>query len=975
MITILYIDDEPSLLEIGKRFLEMSGQFSVDTITSAPAALTLLNTKTYDAIISDYQMAEMDGIEFLKKIRSSGNIIPFILFTGKGREEVVIQALNEGVDFYLQKGGEAKSEFAELSHKIRQAVQQRKAEIHIKNLMRRESDIINFLPDATFAIDTQGVVIVWNRAMEKMTGISTGQILGKGDYEYALPFYHERRPLLVDLVLRDDPAIAEKYPDVIRDQNNLIAEVTISHINERKGVSLWFIASPLYDTRGKIIGAIESIREITNHKRAEEELLRKNEELHAAYEQLTAAEEELRQNYDELSKSQKELQLSEQRYRNVVEDQTEFISRFLPDGTHVFVNEAYCRYFGLNRNEIIGHRFGPKIPGEDQKRVKRFFAALSPDHPVNDIDHRIIMPDGSLRWQRWSDRAIFNSSGTVTEYQSVGRDITEQKQAEMALQDSYEQISATEEELRSQYDEIKEREQIILDNEQKLQGIVQGSPIPQFVIDKNHRVVSWNRALEEHSGVKADEVLGTTQAWKAFYEEERPVLSNLLVEDDTDKIKELYSGKFNRSKYVDGAYEVTDFFPRMGEHGTWLYFTAAALRDSHGNIIGAVETLEDINDRKKVEDELRAAYEQIAAAEEELRTQYDELKKSEDALREIKDRYQNVVEDQTELICRFKPDGTHVFVNEAYCRYFGKRREEIIGHKFRPVVPEEDGLQIKEMLATLTQENPTGFIRQRVVFSDGSIRWQRWVDRAIYDDAGNLIEYQSVGRDITDIIESEEALLQSNKKLNLLSSITRHDILNQLTGLKGYLELSKNFVNTPAKLSELINKEITAAEIIEEQIGFTRNYQDMGVNAARWQNVNTSISSAAATLPIGNVQVEIECTGYEVFADPLLEKVFYNLIENALRHGGKKLSTVRFSSHESDNGMIIVYENDGVRISQKLKEHLFERGVGKHTGLGLNLVREILSITGMTISDTTKHGTGVRFEITVPKGGYRFSAT
>jgi signal transduction histidine kinase len=73
--------------------------------------------------------------------------------------------------------------------------------------------------------------------------------------------------------------------------------------------------------------------------------------------------------------------------------------------------------------------------------------------------------------------------------------------------------------------------------------------------------------------------------------------------------------------------------------------------------------------------------------------------------------------------------------------------------------------------------------------------------------------------------------------------------------------------------------------------------------------------------------------------------------------------------------MIIVYENDGVRISQKLKEHLFERGVGKHTGLGLNLVREILSITGMTISDTTKHGTGVRFEITVPKGGYRFSAT
>ena len=167
------------------------------------------------------------------------------------------------------------------------------------------------------------------------------------------------------------------------------------------------------------------------------------------------------------------------------------------------------------------------------------------------------------------------------------------------------------------------------------------------------------------------------------------MLSDILVEDDTDKIQELYAGKLNRSKYVDDAYEATDFFPRMGGHGIWLYFTAAALRDSHGNIVGAVETLEDITERKKAEDELRASYEQISAIEAELRTQDHELKKSEDALRESKERYRNVVEDQTEFICRFNPDGTHAFVNEAYCRYFGKRREEIIGHQFRPVCPKK----------------------------------------------------------------------------------------------------------------------------------------------------------------------------------------------------------------------------------------------------------------------------------------------
>lgn len=285
MYTILYVDDESAMLEVSKRFLEQSGQFSVDTVTSAQAALTLMDSKTYDSIVSDYQMPEMDGIEFLKKVRSSGNTIPFILFSGRGREEVVIQALNEGADFYLQKGGEAKSEFAELSHKIRQAVQQRRAEICIRDLTRRESDIINFLPYATFAIDTHGVVIAWNKAMEKMTGIRADQILGKGDYEYALPFYRERRPLLIDLVLRDDPATIVKYQNLIRDQKNLIAEVTIPHFNNGKGASLWFVASPLCDTQGTIIGAIESIREITDRKGAEEDLLRKNEELHAAYEQ------------------------------------------------------------------------------------------------------------------------------------------------------------------------------------------------------------------------------------------------------------------------------------------------------------------------------------------------------------------------------------------------------------------------------------------------------------------------------------------------------------------------------------------------------------------------------------------------------------------------------------------------------------------------------------------------------------------
>lgn len=271
-IQILYVDDEPDLLELGKIFLELLGDFSVTTITDANKAFEQIDSQLFDIIISDYQMPEVNGIEFLKKVRNSGNSIPFILFTGRGREEIVIQALNEGADFYLQKGGDPKSQFTELAHKIRQAVKQRKLEKSIRNHEQREADILNFLPDATFAIDRDGIIIAWNQAMEKMTDIPSEEILGKGNYAYSIPFYQVQRPMLINLILNDDPDIRLKYPWVKREGDHLSSEITLPVFHNRKGPSFWFTASPLYDNQGTIIGAIESIREITEIKRSEDAL-------------------------------------------------------------------------------------------------------------------------------------------------------------------------------------------------------------------------------------------------------------------------------------------------------------------------------------------------------------------------------------------------------------------------------------------------------------------------------------------------------------------------------------------------------------------------------------------------------------------------------------------------------------------------------------------------------------------------------
>jgi signal transduction histidine kinase len=141
-------------------------------------------------------------------------------------------------------------------------------------------------------------------------------------------------------------------------------------------------------------------------------------------------------------------------------------------------------------------------------------------------------------------------------------------------------------------------------DEQKLISIIHGSPIPTFVLSRDHKIIYWNRALQALSNIKPSEILGTNQQWRAFYANQRPCLADLILDNKTGKIAELYSGKWSKSKLLEDAYEVTEFFPDMGEKGKWFRITSAGLRDSGGNLFGAMETLEDITEQKVAQDEL-----------------------------------------------------------------------------------------------------------------------------------------------------------------------------------------------------------------------------------------------------------------------------------------------------------------------------------------------------------------------------------
>jgi|GEM_PF-369917 len=1373
MYSVLYVDDDPALLDIGKIYLDMSGNFSVDTSGSVSEAMEMIRQKRYDAIVSDYEMAEINGIEFLRYVRQQFKDLPFILFTGRGREDIVIEAINNGADFYLQKGGEPKAQFAELDYKIRTAIDRRRVQVELQESRKQLSDLINFLPDATFAIDLKGRVIVWNRMMEELTGVPPDAVMGTGNLARKLPLYEEKRPPLADYIVHAEGDPQKEYPNLKRNGDKLLAEMY--HPPQRqngKGSYFWHTASPLYDVTGHIIGAIESVRDVTQRKETEEKLKCAHDELNAAYEQLTATEEEIRQNYDELEKSEELIRQSEERFRNVIEDQTEFICRFTPDGKLSFVNNAYCRYFGLDPDTCIGKphtvtipkedavqmqqqlasltpatpvasisnrilmpngsvrwqrwsdraifdsagriieiqsvgrditnekeaedklkqtyeelnaayeqltateeelrqnydelnksqtelhgayeqltaieeelrsnfeelalteqslrqsevryrnvvedqteficRFTPDgklsfvnnaycrhfgldpdscigkphpvtIPKEDRARMKEQFSRITPDNPVEGIDHRIILPSGEMRWHHWHDRAIFDANGRVLEYQSVGRDITDQKLAEEKLRQTYEdmnaayeQLTATEEELRQNYDELARSEERARQSEERYRNVVEdqtefvcrftpegkltfvneaycryfgldrttciGQPhtvtIPpadlsrmkvqlsqitpenpiaiiehqilmpsgeirwqrwsdRAIFDKDGHIIEYqsvgrdttDRVIAEeklqftnvqlHSAY--EEVTATEEELRQNYDElgksqtelhgayeqltaiEEELRSNFeelalteqslrqseerfrnVIEDQTEFICRFTpDGKLSFVNNAYCRYFGLDPESCIGKHHTvsipkedavqmrqqmaeltpenpvttisnrilmpdgsvrWQQWSDRAIFDNTGRIIEIQSVGRDITSEKEQEDklkqtyeELHSAYEQLTATEEELRQNYDELGKSqtelhatyeqltaveeelrsnfeelalsEQSLRQSEDRYRNVIEDQTEFICRFTPEGKLSFVNNAYCRYFDLDPESCVGKSHLVSIPKEDRALMKEKLAQLTPAQPLATIDHRIIMPSGEVRWHHWSDRAIFDTAGRIIEYQSVGRDITERRRMEQALEESNKKLNLLSSITRHDILNQLTALQGSLGLLELEIANPDQL-RLLAKAIQSSDVIQSQILFTQQYQDIGVKKPRWQNLHAAVTTVCMDNGYSNVAIDPALNEWEVYADPLLRMVFLNLFDNASMHGGK-VTGIRVGGEKTADGFVIAVEDDGDGVPPEDKKRIFQKGVGKHTGLGLFLVQEVLAITGLTISETGEYQKGARFDIHVPVGTFR----
>jgi PAS domain S-box-containing protein len=596
MITILLVDDEPALLGIAQIFLEKTGLFKVYTCLSGSQALTMLSSKQYDVIVSDYEMPGMDGISLLKTLKQQGDLTPFIIFTGKGPEQVVIDALNNGAVYYLQKGGNPKAQFAELSHKCRLAAQQRSSEIALKESEEKYRALVEYALEGIMILDFDGTILLANNAAANtVEADSPLSVMGRNVLEFIAPASRED-------VLRD-------FVDVAQGHDAFVAE----------------------------------------------------------YEALTVP------------------------------------------GNHIHV-------------ESIG-----KVIGFESKP------------------------------------AILLSIRVISHKKSAKKDIS--------------------------------------NNEIVCQTVLKTADYGVFVIQGDH-ILYANPYLNLITGYSPDEF-------------QKIVVWDLIHPDFHEKFKRM------------------------------------------------------VSDVQKTE--------------------------------------------------KSPPDHTEI------------------------TLISKGGVEYQVKLGTITLE---------------------------YEKKTTIL---CTVLDITDQRRAESRLETMHKKLQLINEVTHHDLLNNFTALFGYFEIIRHNTADPDNLKFMKKQEVILSAILE-QINFTGYYQDIGNTKPRWQYVENAIREAASMLPPERVVLHLDIDKTEILADLLLIRVFYNLMENSLRHG-EHVTEIFYRCEKRPDGLAIIYEDNGVGIPVKIKERIFLKGMGKNSGLGLFLIKEILAITKITIRENGEPGKGARFEILVPEGMFRHPAT
>jgi len=351
-----------------------------------------------------------------------------------------------------------------------------------------------------------------------------------------------------------------------------------------------------------------------------------------------------------------------------------------------------------------------------------------------------------------------------------------------------------------------------------------------------------------------------------------------------------------------------------------------------------------------------------------------ELRKSEEALRESEEKLKLAIEGSGVGLWDWRVQGGEMVINDRWADILGYTEEELSPVTFdtwTSLTHPDDLQKFHELLQKHFRGEAADFAcESRMKHKDG--HWVWVLDRGMvteWDKSGKPLRMTGTHLNIAERKSAEEALRQVNRKLNLLSSLTRHDILNKVSVLLGYLDKAKTLAQDTDLLDYLDRME-TSTKTIGKLVKFTRDFKDLGINPPRWITLRNCMNEVTEWIDPNTVRLTLEAGEWEIYADPQINRVFKNIFENAGIHG-KNVTEIRVESTRNDRGLDVIISDNGIGVLPELKAEIFEPGMMRNRGLGLFLAREILSITGLTIEENGVPGKGARFEIHVPLECFR----
>ena len=611
------------------------------------------------------------------------------------------------------------------------------------------------------------------------------------------------------------------------------------------------------------------------------------------------------------------------------------LAMFDEEMRYIAASNRWMADYQLSDRDLTGRSHYEIFP-EISKEIKDVHRRALAGEIINSDEDRFERTDGSIQWLAWEVRPWYTAGQEVGGVIIFSEDITKRKNAELALQ-------------------------ALIRSMVKTTGVNSLRAITENVGSwLNADCVMVGEINPDRKTVKVHSMLLDGKEVTDY----TYTLKGTPCENVADKGFCLYPD--NAAQLFPESRDLTELNIRG--------YLGIPLKNYEGRLIGILCVL--FRTPVKAIPSIREIMDIIAvkAAAEIERSQIErELQKSQYHLTEAMDMA-NIADWEFDA-------GTGMFTfNDRFYHLYGTTAEREGGYQMPAEVyareftyPDDQpmvGEEIKKALSTA--ESGYFSIREhRIVRRDGEIRWIAVRIRVDKDAEGRTTKTHGANQDITERKSAEEGMLQVSRKLSLLSGITRHDIKNQLLSLDGFIALLHKKIPDPAYdyyFSRITNASARIAKLIQ----FTKEYEKLGMNSAVWQDIETIAKMAAVDLLPENVNFIVDSQECEIFSDPMFMLVLYNFFDNARRHGGHVTEiAVRFMVRGT-SGLLII-EDNGIGIPADLKEQIFERGYGKNTGLGLFLIREILSINGASITETGTEGTGARFEICLKPGTWRRS--